>query len=685
MRLFVSLLTLSTLAAGASNAPRFAYGFSSSSFGTTSLVLDSSGNTYVAGSTTGNPFSATAGVIQAKNAGGTCYGGGAGDIGPPVPIPCRNAFVMKLDAFGSVVYATYLGGSVDADVTGMAVDPQGNVYLLGTLVASPGADSSVFPITPGAAFPIAAIAGSSGNAAFVAKLNSSATQLVYATVIPGMFPGAIAVNTAGEVLFTGYWSPAFGSFPATAGAYQTVPGNGTGDTVVGKLNASGSALIYGTYLSGALGTSFGYGIATDGSGSAIVSGSTTATDFPATAGQFSGTSEDAYLAKLSPDGSSLVTASLLGPGAASNLRTGADGSIHLWCWSPSLPVTNSGFGVTPGTGDYLLHVAGDLSSVLSSVFVPFQVSAFDVDAAGNVYLAGSGAVTSTAGAFLPSDGSSSGLVVAKIAADGTVAGVTDVGPSGGNPAIAAESDGSVIFSGGVATGTPGTGENFVLENFFPAVTLENDASFASGAAVAGELAAIRGYGLGPAAGIDSAPVSNLAGVQVFFDSFPAPIIYAQADQVNVQVPWEIAGQAATRVRIVYNGSEAGGATVAVAAALPGVFYVENFNGSKNSPANPARPGEIVSIYGTGGGLMHPPGMTGGYWPLSGLSNLALPVSAALGGEAAEVLYAGSAPTHVSGFFQINLQVPENAQAGTQNLVVSIGGNAGVPAVISVGQ
>ena len=59
--------------------------------------------------------------------------------------------------------------------------------------------------------------------------------------------------------------------------------------------------------------------------------------------------------------------------------------------------------------------------------------------------------------------------------------------------------------------------------------------------VPGELVSIQGYGIGPSMGLASSPVTELGGVQVYFDGFAAPITYAQADQLNVQTPWEIAG------------------------------------------------------------------------------------------------------------------------------------------------
>ena len=674
-----------TLAAATPNAPRFAFTLpTADNFGPAAVVVDSSGNTYLAGSVVGSPLTATPGAYQPQNAGGTCYGGEF----VPQPIPCRNLFVIKLDPSGAVLLATYLGGTANVDATALAVDSQGNVYVAGTVDGGQTAESPVFPITPGAAFAVSNPQATSGNFAFLAKLNASGTQLNYATVIPGVFYPTIAVDGAGEVFFTGQWDPTFGNFPATPGAYQMAPGNPVAATVIGKFNGAGSALLWGTYLSGTTGESYGEGIAVDTGGNVLAGGTTTASDFPATAGQFSTAAADQnlYLAKLSSDGSSLLYATLLGP-AEGSLVVGPNGDIYFDCWSPAFPVTSAGFGAPAGRGDYLVHVSTDGASIVSSIYLPFTLSGLAVDAAGNAYVAGSGSVETSASAFQPSplDGQADQLVVAKITPEGNVAGATYVGAPGDGASLAVERDGSVVIAGPVAAvdflGI--TGATFLAANFFPAITVENAASYAANTAVPGELVSIEGYRIGPGEALSSSPVDELGGVQVYFDNFSAPILYAQAGLLNVQVPWETGGQSATQVRILYNGVVAGSASVPMGPAQPGVFYIENSDGTRNSPSNPARPGDYVAVYGTGGGVMSPAGVTGASWPAAPLSFLAQPVSATIGGEAGTVLYSGSAPTLESGFFQINVRLPADLQAGAENLCLTVAGVTGAPAVLSV--
>jgi uncharacterized protein (TIGR03437 family) len=669
------------------NLPRFAFSMQTSTLGSSAVAVDSSGNTYLTGSVTGNPFTATQGAYQLQNAGGNCPVGGG--LGPPLPIPCANGFVTKLDASGSIVFATYLGGAGNAFPSSIAVDPTGNIYVAGTLSVPFDPTVGIFPVTAAAAFP----AGFS----FVSKLSPDGTQLLYSTLLPSIFLNSIAINPAGEVYFVGDSSyPSFApTFPVTIGAYQTTPGDVIASTVIGKLNTAGSALVYATYLSGPASASSGSAITVDAAGNAIVSGVTEGSDFPATAGTFS-TSDAAgrngYIAKLSADGSRLIYATLLGPGSTGAVKVDSSGDVLVLCFSSaSFPVTSPGFGapvpVPPQGADdgFLVHLASDGSTVKSSIYIPFTAEfspggALDVDDAGNAYIGGYGNLQATPGAFQPSSsGSAQSVVVAKVAPDGTVEGATYTGATTANGAvsIAAESDGSlVVATPSRAVNLPNlasTTPSFFVLNFFPAVTVENSASFVSDAVAAGELVSIQGYGLGPVTGQVSMPVNSLGGVQVFFDSFPAPLTYAQANQINAQVPWEIAGQASTKLRVVYNGINMGNVAVPVTSASPGIFYVVNSDGRRNMLLRPARAGDLISIFGTGGGAMSPAGVDGGFWPLSIFSNLTEQVSVRVSGETAAVGYAGSAPTLSTGYFQINARLPSDLPSGQQTLVVTIGG------------
>lgn len=192
-----------------------------------------------------------------------------------------------------VVYGTYVGGTgtdVGADV---AVDSAGNVYITGNT-------SAPFPTTAGA-YQTTFGGGSDG---FVTKLNASGTAPLYSTYLGGNdndFDLVIAVDTAGNAYITG----ATGStnFPTTPGAYQTTfPGAGFVHGFVTKLNATGTALLYSTYLGGSGGDG-GSRIMVDSAGNAYVIGLTNSTNFPVTPGAyqttFGGGGYDVFVVKFS--------------------------------------------------------------------------------------------------------------------------------------------------------------------------------------------------------------------------------------------------------------------------------------------------------------------------------------------------------------------------------------------------
>jgi uncharacterized protein (TIGR03437 family) len=202
-------------------------------------------------------------------------------------------------------YSTYLGGADSG--YGIAVDPEGNAYVVG-VTFSPN-----FPASPGAA---QTIYGGGNGDAFVTKLNPSGTALVYSTYLGGNNTDTglgITVDTAGNAYITGNTeSP---NFPTTSGAFQRIYG-GSSDAFVTKLNPSGTALIYSTYLggSGEDRALLLMGIAVDSGGSAYVTGGAGA-NFPTTPGAFQsvfGGQTDAFVTKLNAAGTALVYSTYLG-------------------------------------------------------------------------------------------------------------------------------------------------------------------------------------------------------------------------------------------------------------------------------------------------------------------------------------------------------------------------------------
>ncbi len=295
------------------------------------IAVDGSGNAYITGRTNGS-FPTTPGAYQ------TTSGGTA------------NGFISKLNAMGNMlVYSTYLGGSGDEQGFGIAVDGSGNSYVTGITHGG-------FPTTPGA---YQTTFGGGSTDAFVSKLNPAGgglSDLVYSTYLGGsgsdgsLYGNEIAVDGSGNAYVTGDAGSA--NFPTTPGALQTTPGG----VYVSKLNATGSALVYSTYLGG---NDMAGGIVVDGSGNAYVTGYTTGS-FPTTPGAaqttYGGGSDDACVSKLNAAGSALVYSTYLG-GSGGDQGNGIalDGSGNAYVTGSttgSFPTTPGAVQTTSGGGSY---------------------------------------------------------------------------------------------------------------------------------------------------------------------------------------------------------------------------------------------------------------------------------------------------------------------------------------------
>jgi len=202
-------------------------------------------------------------------------------------------------------YSTFLGGAGIDEGRGIAVR-EGRAYVTGRT------GSADFPTTQGA-FDTSFNGGFTD--AFVTKLNAAGSALVYSTYLGGSSSDAgsgIAVDTTGKAYVAGQTSSV--DFPTTPGAFDTSYNGDNRDVLVTKLNASGSALVYSTYLGGAS-SDVGNGIAVDTRGRAYVAGQTGSADFPTTPGAFDTSFNgggDAFVTKLSAAGSALTYSTFLG-------------------------------------------------------------------------------------------------------------------------------------------------------------------------------------------------------------------------------------------------------------------------------------------------------------------------------------------------------------------------------------
>jgi beta-propeller repeat-containing protein len=236
--------------------------------GTSTLALGADGSVTITGFTGSSDFPTTRGAVR------SAFGGGTGTY-EEVPV---DAFAAKLDPTGSrLVYSTYLGGSGDDVGKGVALDEDGSAYYTGF------SESPEFPTTPGALKP------SSGTPApvlngYVTKLDRRG-RLAWSTYLGG--PGrdsawGIDVDARHDVYVSG---STIGEFPVTAGVAQTTFG-GVRDWFVAKLDRSGSALHWATYLGGSDFDGLGPTLQVDRHGHADVVGTTASTDFPTTRDAF---------------------------------------------------------------------------------------------------------------------------------------------------------------------------------------------------------------------------------------------------------------------------------------------------------------------------------------------------------------------------------------------------------------
>ncbi|HKK22003.1 MAG TPA: SBBP repeat-containing protein, partial [candidate division Zixibacteria bacterium] len=246
------------------------------------IAVDADGSAYITGRTSSSGFP----VLNQYDAtlGGT-----------------RDAFVTKLSSSGTLIYSTFLGGSVTDEGYGIAVDPSGNAYVTG--------------LTASANFPVlnAYDAGYNGlNDVFVTKLSPSGSSLVFSTFVGGSASeqaSGIALDGLRNIYLTGFTNSS--NFPRL-NAYDSTY-NGSDDIFVAKLAPAGKPLLYSTYLGGSA-IDQAFAIAVGPNATAFITGYTTSSNFP-TKSAFSSTlhgGTDAFVSMIDATGKNLVYSTFLG-------------------------------------------------------------------------------------------------------------------------------------------------------------------------------------------------------------------------------------------------------------------------------------------------------------------------------------------------------------------------------------
>ena len=350
------------------------------------IAVDASGNSYIGGTTQSPDFPTTAGAFRRT--------GAAGNF--------SDVFVAKLNPAGTaLIYSTFVGGS-DLDLAnGIAIDGSGNAYVTGTT------KSSNFPTTGGAFDrslnipPNCPRCATDNTDGFAFKLNASGSALSYSTYLGGTdidSPRGIAVDGAGDAYVTG--ETLSGDFPTTAGAFRRSSA-GAYDMFVTKLNPSGTALAYSTFLGGSQ-VDNGQAIAVDGGGNAYALGFSSSSDFPTTPAALDRTANggfDVTLTKLNPAGSALVYSSYLGgqgfdTGSGLAVDAGGTATISGNTGSVDFPTTAGAFDTSSDGNDAFvtrLNSAGSaaLYSTVLGGSGSDSVNGIALDPAGDAWLAGS--------------------------------------------------------------------------------------------------------------------------------------------------------------------------------------------------------------------------------------------------------------------------------------------------------
>ena len=341
-------------------------------------------------------------------------------------LPGSDVSALAIDSrTPSVLYAGAAEGvfkSTDGGRNWAATELTGSVR---SLVIDPASSATLY----------AGVFTSSGDVAFVTKLNATGAALLYSTYLGAGQGLSIAVDTSGNAYVTG--STESNNFPTTRGAFQRTPSSGRAMVFVTKLNAAGNGLVYSTFLGGSSDGDQGHGIAVDASGNAYVTGITYSARFPTTPGAFQtapGGLPDAFVTKLDAAGASLLYSTHLGGNRAEfapAIAVDASGSAYIagTTQSANFPTTADAYQVRHRSDwrhPFVTRLNAAGAALLYSTYLggasADEAASIAVDAAGQAYVTGytaSADFPTTPGAFQTTRRSSEGAFVAKLNATGT--------------------------------------------------------------------------------------------------------------------------------------------------------------------------------------------------------------------------------------------------------------------------
>jgi uncharacterized protein (TIGR03437 family) len=700
-------------------------------------AVDSQGNAYLAGATTSPNYPVTPGAAPSPAAG--AY---------------NDVLVTKFSSQGSMVYSTHVGGSQDDIGLGIAVDSHGQAYVTGS-TSSPD-----FP-THAAAQPAYHGAGDG----FVFALNAAGSGFVYSTYLGGTALDAgtaIAVDAAGNAYVAGATDST--NFPTVNPLQGSLKGGSggsaqsffrLGDVFVTKLSPAG-AIVYSTYYGGS-NDEAPLAIAVDSSGSPYVAGFTTSTDFPLKsplqpkyggAGSNSQiTTGDAFVFKLTPDGSQAVYSTYLGGSAddvACGIAVDSSGNAYLAgsTFSANFPLANAMQGSYGGQGssNYFRMSSGDGfvakinpsgSALVFSTYLggkdDDRAFAVAVDGGGNVHVAGNTAsanfpVTSDAaqhslggvgavdlvnllpGGYLKVPVGFGDAFYTRLSPTGSLTYSTYLGGSDDDVAsgLAVDSSGNAYLSGNTASANfPLAGSSYQKQ--LGAIVAQDSSGRQVTSLLFGDafLAIFSSGNTGPVTGsivsianaasftsaLAPGSVAAIFGSNLGTSASAGALVGGQTAQVL------LAGATQWNVVIPYNAAT-GASTIQV-----GTSPAFPITLSQYAPA-------LVSVDGSGQGNVAAERALIGGTPSVTASAPALPgdilyifatglgaidanghpnplPTATLGGQPVTVLSA-AAQSGAPGTYQVTIQLPTSTAAGTPALVLSIGGAASQSLALPVG-
>lgn len=659
------------------------------------VALDPSGDVIVAGITSSQTLPGTASAFQPMKA-----------VGFP---DNQNVYIAKFNPTGrTLLWATFLGGDQDDKPTSLAVDPSGNVYVVGTT------SSSTFPVTPGA-YQSAGVQDQPTG--FAAKISADGTTLLYSTYLPG-YPSALAVSSLGETYIAG-------SFPYTV---ITAGALGAGETPIGAsgvyllhLNSTGTGLIFGAYLGGeGFNGSNTTAIAIDQQGDVYLAGDTS-DNGPANVLTTSNAFEEqlpagivgnggpvsvGFIVEVNSVGSQLIYGTYFGPPYSSTqitrLALSPDGAMVF-----SGAINTTAMWATPGA--YLAAPSSGFVAKLRPGNTSLDAFTF-ISGSATIYATG---MLDQTQQLYTGFNSGTGPEIAELNAPNlSLASSYSLPPNTGGTFSAAAlvppdslwvvgacspcSLGNLITSNGLQPTPQTANAAFLVEltNISPTVSFTASAATGTSPFTAGELISIYGSQVGPsiATGLQLGPsgvvTNSNSGTEVLFDGTAAPIIYTSTSQVNAVIPCEVAGQSSTQMVVEYMGAQSAPVTVPLNPAAPGIFTADgsgqgqaaalNQDNSFNSPANPAVRGSVLTFFATGVGPTSP--CVDGATYESNFPTLTLPVTVGVGNSGAQVVYGGQAPDLVSGVAQFNVVIPTDSPTGVLPLTLVVGGVFSTPGV-----